>query len=155
MLIAMIKGPDYLRLTDLSRDPIISSDIVVQGDPAHYVYDKFDKLSKVTYYWFLGKEFRGDMVSLYSSLEHLRVTNMQFLLIRTKLSQATRLGEQIKSKCEREGKMEEERAVASSLPLPIAFSWWFQEAFLLANVTNLPFPIPSLPPQTVLGISFF
>ena len=93
MLIAMIKGRDYLRLTDLSRDPIISSDIVVQGDPARYVYDKFDKLPKVTYYWFLGKEFRGDMVSLYSSLEHLRVTNMQFLLIRTKLSQTTRLGE--------------------------------------------------------------
>lgn len=94
MLIAMIKGPDYLRLTDLSRDPIISSDIVVQGDPAHYVYDKFDKLPKVTYYWFLGKEFRGDMVSLYSSLEHLRVTKMQFLLIWTKLSQTTRLEKQ-------------------------------------------------------------
>ena len=94
MLIAMIKGPDYLRLTDLSRDPIIGSDIVVQGDPAHYVYDKFDKLPKVTYYWFLGKEFRGDMVSLYSRLEHLIVTNTQFLHIGTKLSQRTRLGEQ-------------------------------------------------------------
>lgn len=97
MPIAMIKGPDYLRLTDLSRDPIITSDIVVQGDPARYVYDKFDKLPKVTYYWFLGKEFKGDMVSLHSSLEHLRhlrVTNMQFLLIAAKLSQTTRLGEQ-------------------------------------------------------------
>ena len=63
MPIAMIEGPDYLRLTDLSLNLVISSGIQVQGDPGHFVYDKFEQLPVATYYWFLGKQFRGDMVS--------------------------------------------------------------------------------------------
>ena len=63
MPIAMIEGPDYLRLADSSLDSVISSGIRVLGDPGHFVYDEFDKLPVATYYWFLGKQFRGDMVS--------------------------------------------------------------------------------------------
>ena len=36
----------------------------MEGDPGHYVYDKFDEIPAATYYWFLGQEFRGDLVSL-------------------------------------------------------------------------------------------
>ena len=36
----------------------------MEGDPGHYIYDKFDELPATTYYWFLGQEYRGDMVSL-------------------------------------------------------------------------------------------
>ena len=63
--IALLEGPDFLRLSDLSRDSIVSTGFQVEGDPAYFVYDKFDKLPVATYYWFLGKEFRGDMVSFF------------------------------------------------------------------------------------------
>ena len=62
--IALIDGPKFLRLSDLSRNSIISSGFQVEGDPGHYVYDKFDEIPAATYYWFLGQEFRGDLVSL-------------------------------------------------------------------------------------------
>lgn len=62
--VALIDGPNFLRLSDSSRNSIISSGFQVEGDPGHYVYDKFDELPAATYYWFLGQEFRGDMVSL-------------------------------------------------------------------------------------------
>jgi len=62
--IALIDGPNFLRLSDLPRNLIISSGFQVEGDPGHYVYDKFDELPTATYYWFLGQEFRGDLVSL-------------------------------------------------------------------------------------------
>jgi len=62
--VALIDGPNFLRLSDLSRNSIFSSGFQVEGDPGHYVYDKFDELPAATYYWFLGQEFRGDMVSL-------------------------------------------------------------------------------------------
>ena len=61
--VALIDGPNFLRLSDLSRNTIIGSGFQVEGDPGHYVYDKFDELPTATYYWFLGEEFRGDMVS--------------------------------------------------------------------------------------------
>lgn len=64
LLVALIDGPNFLRLSDSSRNSIISSGFQVEGDPGHYVYDKFDELPAATYYWFLGQEFRGDMVSL-------------------------------------------------------------------------------------------
>lgn len=61
--VALIDGPNFLRLSDLSRNTIIGSGFQVEGDPGHYVYDRFDELPAATYYWFLGQEFRGDMVS--------------------------------------------------------------------------------------------
>lgn len=61
--VALIDGPNFLRLSDLSRNTIIGSGFQVEGDPGHYVYDRFDELPAATYYWFLGEEFRGDMVS--------------------------------------------------------------------------------------------
>lgn len=67
---ALLEGPDFLRLADLSRDFIISTDLQVQGDPQHFVYDKFDKKPAGTYYWFLGEEFRGDMVSFRMTSTH-------------------------------------------------------------------------------------
>ena len=69
MRIALLDGPNYLRLSDLSRDSMINSGYEIEGDPGHYVYD-FGKPPVITYYWFLGEEFRGDMVSsLCSFLE--------------------------------------------------------------------------------------
>lgn len=48
---------------------MINSGYEIEGDPGHYVYD-FGKPPVMTYYWFLGEEFRGDMVSsLCSFLE--------------------------------------------------------------------------------------
>lgn len=73
---ALIEGPEFLRLSDLSRDFIISTDLQVQGDPQHFVYDKFDKKPAGTYYWFLGEEFRGDMVSFRVTSTHCAFVNL-------------------------------------------------------------------------------
>lgn len=63
--IALLDGPGYLRLSDLSQNSIVSSRFLkVEGDPGHFVYN-FENVPATTYYWFLGEEFRGDMVSLY------------------------------------------------------------------------------------------
>lgn len=61
---AVLEGPDFLRLSDLSRGTIISTGFRVEGDPQYFVFENYDKIPAGTYYWFLGKEFRGDMVGL-------------------------------------------------------------------------------------------
>lgn len=45
---------------------MISFGYEIEGDLGYYVYD-FGKLLVMIYYWFLGEEFRGDMVSLFCS----------------------------------------------------------------------------------------
>lgn len=60
----MLEGADFLRLSDLSHGTIISTGFRVEGDPHYVVFENYDKIPTGTYYWFLGKEFRGDMVSL-------------------------------------------------------------------------------------------
>lgn len=63
----LIEGLEFLRLSNLARQTIVTNGFQVQGDPQHFVYDKFDKLATGTYYWFLGEDFRGDMVPIYAS----------------------------------------------------------------------------------------
>ncbi|PFX26969.1 basement membrane-specific heparan sulfate proteoglycan core protein-like isoform X2 [Stylophora pistillata] len=72
--IALLDGPNYLRLSDLSQDSIINSGYKIEDDPGHYVY-KFDKPPAKTYYWFLGEEFRGDMITSYDGILRYTVSH--------------------------------------------------------------------------------
>lgn len=86
---ALLEGPDFLRLSDLSRNTIVSTGFQVQGDPQYFVYDKFETLPDATYYWFLGKEFRGDMVSFLCAQSSVTILVLSyfvyFLLLLTSL----------------------------------------------------------------------
>ncbi|XP_068699347.1 basement membrane-specific heparan sulfate proteoglycan core protein-like isoform X3 [Montipora foliosa] len=72
---ALLDGPDFLRLSDLSRNTILRAGFQVQGEQQYFVFEDFEKIPAGTYYWFLGKEFRGDMITSYDGIMRYKVSH--------------------------------------------------------------------------------
>ncbi|KXJ22544.1 Basement membrane-specific heparan sulfate proteoglycan core protein [Exaiptasia diaphana] len=54
-----------VRLGDRLGLTVINTGILLVNEPPHYVYNRFDRLPRKTFYWYLPEQFLGDKISAY------------------------------------------------------------------------------------------
>ena len=70
-----------VRLGDRLGLTVINTGILLVGEPPHYVYNRFDRLPRKTFYWYLPEQFLGDKVSAIVFYKSLFLMSAILLLI--------------------------------------------------------------------------